>query len=53
MAETFPSPALQHGEEKQGISWVLASLYLTEEPPAFFKSLCLTITAKKVVAFYM
>lgn len=39
MAEMFPSPALQHGEEKQGISWAVASLHLTEERLAFFKSL--------------
>lgn len=35
----FPSPALQHAEEKQGVSCAVASLHLTEEPLAFFKSL--------------
>lgn len=39
MAETFPSPALQYGEGKQVISWAIASLCLTEEPFAVFKSL--------------
>ena len=39
MAEMFLSPALQHGEEKQGVSWAIASLHLTEEPLALFKSL--------------
>lgn len=39
MAETFPSPALQDGEEKQVISWAVASLCLIEEPFAVFKSL--------------
>lgn len=53
MAEMFPSPALQHGEEKQGIFWVIVSLHLTEEPLAFFKSLCLTTEAKEVMVFYM
>lgn len=35
----FPSPALQHAEEKQGVSYAVASLHLTKEPLAFFKSL--------------
>jgi len=35
IAEMFASLALQHGQEKQGISWAVASVHLTEEPLAF------------------